>query len=187
MRVGVQQDVRRGAEGHQLVQHLPDVSAFGGAGIQLAVTESAGAALSVAVIGIRVYYALHGKLGHVHLAAFHVFAPFQNDGLETLLEQFESRKHTGRARPNNQDGRPLRYVLVRSHPVRLESLSLAVGLHAVAVQDVLPGVYAAAGYFHVHHLVRLYAQGLGSRLAEHFLREFLSNLLRYLKFLHLRV
>ena len=97
MGMGVYQNVLRGAEGHQLVQHLADVSALGRAGIELSVTERPGAAFSVTIVRIRVYDAFQGQLGHVHLAAFHILSALQHNGLQSQLEQFEGCEHPGGA------------------------------------------------------------------------------------------
>ena len=184
MRMRVNQNVRVRAEGHQLMQHLPDIAPLGRARVQLSIAESTSTAFPVTIIGIRVQHAFRRKPSHVHLASLHIFSPFQDDGLQAQLEQLQSGKHACRAGAHHNHGTGLVHSQVRRHTIRLIRLIIPVGLYPIPVQDVLPGVNAPAGYFHMPHFLRLYAQGLGRGLTKLCVRERLTNLLCYLEFFH---
>ena len=76
VRMCINQNVRVSPESYQLVQDLPYIAPFGGTGEQFSVAESSGSTFSITVIGVRIYDALRGQFGHVHLAALHVLTPF---------------------------------------------------------------------------------------------------------------
>ena len=169
------------------MQHLADVSALGRAGIELSVTERPGASFSVTIVRIRVYDAFQGQLGHIHLAAFHILSALQHNGLQSQLEQLQGGEHPGRAGTNHQHRSGLGDIPVGRYPVRLKRLAFPVRLHAVAVQDILPGIYAAAHHFHVTHLFGLHTQCLGGRLTQLSLGEFFAYFFCQFKLFHLHI
>ena len=96
MGLGVREDFRRGAVGHEGFQHLAEIRGFDTAG-ELTVREGAGAALAELHVRLRIQNALPFHGGNVLRAAFHGPAAFHQDRSGAGLCQGEGRKKAGRA------------------------------------------------------------------------------------------
>ena len=184
VRMRVDEDGRVGPEAHELVQDFADVAALGGPGEELSVGESPGAAFAVAVVGVRVDDAFHRQLGHVGLAAVDVLAALQDHGLQAACQELQGGEQAGRAGADDDDRFGGVDILIIREFVRFAGLSFAVGLYAVSVQDILPGVDGTADDDGGAHLLGLDAQGLGGRFFQFGFRQFLADLLGYLEFFH---
>ena len=184
VRMRVDEDGRVGPEAHELVQHFADVAALGRAREELAVGERPGAAFAVAVVGVRVDDAFHREPGHVGLAAVDVLAALQDHGLQAARQELQGGEQAGRARADDDDRLGVMDILIIREFVRLVGLTFAVRLHAVAVQDILPGVNGTADDDGGAHLLGLDAQRLGGRFFQFRFREVLADLLGYLEFFH---
>ena len=86
--LGVDENVLRGAAGHQLLQYKT-VAQVLGAGVELAVGKGAGAALAELDIGGQIQLPCAPKAFHVLLSLFHAPAPLQQDGPQARLSQHQ--------------------------------------------------------------------------------------------------
>ena len=185
VRMRVDQDGRIGPESDELVQHLADVAALGGAGEELSVGERTGSAFAVAIIGVRVDDAFHRQFRHVHLAAVDILSALEDDGLESAGEQLQGREQTGRAGADDHDRFGRMDILIFRQLIRFVGLPFPIRLHPVAVQDLLPGIDGTAGDDDGADLLGLDAQSLGGGLFQLGLGKFLADLFRDLKLLHI--
>ena len=97
MGLGVDEDVRRGSETHQLLQN-PAVAHIVGAGVQLAVGKGAGAAFSELNIGGGAQQACFPEKGHVLAALLHGSAPLEQNGLCAGMAQQQCTEKPCRSR-----------------------------------------------------------------------------------------
>jgi len=102
MRLGQEQDLRRSAQQHQL---LEDRSAAGipDAGGQLAVGECAGAAFAELDIRLWIQRAAAPEAGNILLPPFHRLAPFDQQWTQTGQRQVQGGKKPGRAGADYDD------------------------------------------------------------------------------------
>ena len=84
VRMGVHQNRRIGAEGHQLVQHFADVAPFVGARKEFAVREGTGAAFAEAVVRIGVDAAGRREGGDISFAGVDIHTALQNHRFTAL-------------------------------------------------------------------------------------------------------
>ena len=138
--VGVDEYRRRRAEADEVMEHLADVAALGGAGVELAVGKCAGAALTVAVVGIGVDLAAEVDRSHVGLAGVDILSALENHRAQAEGDQLQRGEHSGRAGPDNQHRVGSMDVAVLREAVRLIVVLGRVRLVAVAPDRLLAGV-----------------------------------------------
>ncbi len=138
MRMRINQDILASAEFNQQVEHFPDVTPFGRAGIELAVGEGAGATLAVAVVGIRIHDPLAGKACHIRLALVDILSTLQHYRPESQRDKFQRSEHSRRPRTHDN------YLLGTVHiGVFRESERLIIVLRRIGLIAVAPHRFPA--------------------------------------------
>ena len=117
-------------------------------------------------------------------ASVDVLAALQNDGFEASGEEFQGGEQAGRAGADNDDRFGGVDILILREFIGFVGFSFAVGLHAVAVQDILPGIDGTADDDGGAHLLGLDTQGFGRGLFQFRFRQFLTNLDSNLELFH---
>ena len=114
------------------------------------------------------------------------YLPFYNEEYkQSLIDVFSTRvEYMNSARADDDDRFGGVDILIFRQFVGLVGLSFAVCLHAVAVQDILPGIDGTADNDGGAHFLGLDAQGLGRGLFQFRFRQFLTNLDSNLELFH---
>ena len=112
MRMGVDEDRRRGSVLTEHVENLLDAAALLRAGVELAVGVSAGAALAEAVVALGVYSLYLSDIGEVYLALAYVFATLKHDGAQAKFDESERSEESAGALSYHHDLRLLAHVAV---------------------------------------------------------------------------
>ncbi len=183
--MGVDENLRVSPEIHELMQDLTDVAALGGAGEKLAVRESPCAALTEAIIAVRVDNALAGEGRHIEFAGVDILSALQDDGLETAHQKPEGGEHSRRAGSDDDDRFGRGDVLIVFEAIWVAGFASLVGFDAVSVEDVSAGVDGAAYDAALTHILGRNSHGAGSRSLHFLAGQLLADGLRYFNFLHI--
>jgi hypothetical protein len=97
VRMCVDEDVGRGAEVTEGTEDGLDGAAFVGAGVELAVGKSTGAAFTEGIVGIGIDVTLPSNEGKVALAVMHIPAALNEDWAYTGFDEAECGEKTGGA------------------------------------------------------------------------------------------
>lgn len=112
MRMGVDEDRRRGSVLAEHVENLLDAAALLRAGVELAVGVSAGAALAEAVVALGVYGLRLGDVGEVYLALSHVLAALKHHGAQAQFDETQRGEESAGALAYHYHLRLLAHVAV---------------------------------------------------------------------------
>ncbi len=140
MGMAVDQDLRIGTEGHQLIKDFAHIAPLGRTGIELAVRESTGSPLSITIIGIGIHLAFAGKLGHIALAGMDILAPLQNYRTFAQRQKLQRREQAGGTRTNDDDRFGFLHVAVFRERIGLPVFFGEEGLDFIAVHHISPGI-----------------------------------------------
>ena len=113
-----------------------------------------------------------------------VLAAFQDDGLQPPGQELQGGKQAGGAGTDDDDRFCGMDILIIRQFVGLVGFPFPVCLHAVTVQDILPGIDGTADDDGGAHLFGLDAQSLGGRGLQLRFRQFLTNLDSNLELFH---
>ena len=168
VRMGVGQDVGRGAVLTEHAQDLVRVAAFLRAGIELAVGVGPCPTLAEAVVALGVDQLRARDLRQVLLALVHVLATLQHDGPETQLDQAQSRKQAARAGPDDDDLRTVADVVIVDglEDIVLRLLADIDAYFQVDKDGALAGVDGALQDAHALDLPVGYALLVGNKAAQ---------------------
>ena len=112
MRMGVDEDRRRGSVLTEHVENLLDAAALLRASVELAVGVSAGAALAEAVVALGVYGLRLGDVGEVYLALAHILAALKHHGAQAQFDETQRGEESAGALAYHYHLRLLAHVAV---------------------------------------------------------------------------
>ena len=141
VRMSVNENGRISTEVHELMENLPIVPSLRGSRKELAIRESTGSALTVAIIGIRIHDSCPGQLRDIRLTAAYILAALQNHRLEAEGKELQCCKHTCRTGSDDNHRLTGMNILIFRKFILLIRFIFPVSLHSVTHSYVTSGIY----------------------------------------------